>query len=253
VAFTDRMQFFHRSPAGGRWTAVLVLNSPANGQNLEEPFTGTIGFAPAGVVATGLPSSPATVLPAGTPVTATIQVANAGVSQKAYFVDPRLSRRGTGALLGLTPTTVTLPLAGGSPPPIFLTPPDSDQLVVAAVASDQVQMDVVPNFGSPDVEGFSFGNASIAILTAPEVAPGLWFAGPTPVGPFPDSGAPAVTAALAAVVRTSQFDRAVTSDTGDLWLNSVVSSAPFSRCSSTRPVRHRDRHDHAVRAQRHRG
>jgi hypothetical protein len=192
VAFTDAMQLFHRAPRAGRWAVVLVLNPPV-----------------------------------GRPATATVAVTNTGVSRKAYFLDPRLRRRGALALLGLTPTTVLLPMQGGQPPPVFLVPPDTGQLAAVAIATDRVQIDVAPTFGSPDLEGVSFADASVAVVSAPEVAPGLWFAAPTPVGPFPASGAPPEAAAVAAAVETNLFDTSVTPDTGDLWLSSIVASAPY--------------------------
>jgi hypothetical protein len=228
VAFTNTMQFFERTPRAGRWTAVLVLNPPVTGQNLREPFTGAVSFAAPTVAATGVPNSSSTVLPAGRAPTATIQIANGGVSQKAYFADPRLRQRAALPLLGLTPTVVQLPILGGQSVPAFLVPTDSDQLTAVVDATDRVQFDMNANLGSPDIEGTSFANASVAILTAPEVAAGVWFAAPAPVGPFSAAGASPALANVAAAVDTNLFDTTITSDTGDLWLSSIVSSAPFS-------------------------
>jgi hypothetical protein len=228
VAFENTMQFFQRTPAKGRWTVVLALNPPATGQHLSEPFTGAIDFAAGAAVATGVPNSRGTRLAAGTPVTATIRVTNSGNTQKAYFVDPRLNTRAALPLLGLNPTTVQVPITGQTPTPAFLIPTDSDQLVVVANGSEPIQMDINPNFGGPDIEATSFADAAVAVDTAPEVTPGAWFALPTQVGPF---GTGAVTPSqvdTAAAVETNQFDGAVTSDTGDLWLAAIDASAPFS-------------------------
>jgi Subtilase family/Peptidase inhibitor I9 len=227
-AFTSTMQFFQRTPRAGRWTAVLALNAPLTGQNLREPFTGSISFAPGAAVATGVPGSAGTTLAAGRPVTATIQVTNTGNSSKAYFVDPRLDRRGVLPLLGLNPTTVRVPIVAGEAEPAFLVPTDADQLVVVANGTEPIQMDASANFGSPDVEGVSFADSSVARVSAPELAAGAWFALPALVGPFSGRGTAASTVSTAAAVDANQFDTAVTSDTGDLWLSAVSASAPFS-------------------------
>ncbi|HXM54483.1 MAG TPA: S8 family serine peptidase [Candidatus Dormibacteraeota bacterium] len=228
VAFTNAMQFFQRTPQKGRWSAIFALNAPLTGQNLREPFTGAISFGAGAASATGLPHSASKVLPAGVPVTIPVQVTNNGNSQKAYFVDPRLNQRGALPLLGLNPTSVTVPIVGGEPQPAFLIPTDSDQLVIVANGSEPIQMDVNPNFGDPDIEGLSFANASVAVDTAPEVTPGAWFALPTQVGPFGATGSSPSVVDTAAAVDANLFDAAVTSDTGSLWLLAVDETAPFS-------------------------
>jgi len=48
------------------------------------------------------------------------------------------------------------------------------------------------------------------------------------VGPFGTSGATPSVVDVAAAVDTTLFDTAVTSDSGDLWLLSIVASTPFS-------------------------
>jgi hypothetical protein len=227
-AFTNTVQFFERSPRAGRWTAVLVLNPPNTGQQIQEPFTGSVAFGAAPATATGVPHSAATVLPAGKPVTATISLTNSGVSTKAFFADPRLDQRGPLALLGLNPLSVVLPITNPGAVPAFLVPTNADQLVVVANGSAPIQMDVNANFGSPDFEGVSFGNTSVAIHRAPQIGPGVWFASPAQVGPFGAAGAAAATANVAAAVDTNFFDTSITPDTGDLWLSSISASAPFT-------------------------
>jgi hypothetical protein len=52
------------------------------------------------------------------------------------------------------------------------------------------------------------------------------FGAPALVGPFGNGGPPAATADMTATAEMNAFDRAITSDTGDVWLLSVDSSAP---------------------------
>jgi Subtilase family/Peptidase inhibitor I9 len=228
VAFTNAMQFFQRTPQKGRWSAIFALNAPVTGQNLTEPFTGTIDFGPAAVQATGLPNSARTTLTRGQPVAVTVDVTNNGNSQKAYFVDPRLTTRAALPLLALNPPSVVVPILGGEPVPAYLVPTDSDQLVIVANGSEPIMMDINPNFGDPDIEGVSFANASVAVHSAPQVTPGAWFAAPTQVGPFGTGPSAPSVVDTAAAVDTNMFDSAVDSDTGDLWLLAVDPSASFS-------------------------
>jgi hypothetical protein len=106
--FGRTMQFFERTPAAGRWTAIVWLFQALDAidpNNFTEPFTGRISFQPVPVVAKGLPNSSSTVLPQGKPATATIQVTNSGNSSKDFFVDPRLSQKSFRQVLGYrTPT-----------------------------------------------------------------------------------------------------------------------------------------------------
>jgi len=226
VAFVDNMTISQRTPQPGRWTVVLALNAPLTGQNLEEPFTAGIDFAQAFVTADGVPRFASTTLPQGVPQTITIEVHNTGISQKAYFVDPRLNQRGALELLGLNPTTVQVPITNPAVP-AFLIPPDSDELVVVASGSEPIQMDINPNFGGPDIEGVSFASSSVAVDVNPEVTRGAWFALPTQVGPFGANGSTPSLVDTAAAVDTKLFDSAVTSDTGNIWAFAVDPNAFF--------------------------
>jgi hypothetical protein len=49
------------------------------------------------------------------------------------------------------------------------------------------------------------------------VTPGLWFAVPAEVGPFPAGGAPQVTATSSMTATTQEFDRSAGPATGDFW------------------------------------
>jgi len=219
------MQFFHRSPARGLWTLVLLVALPADGSHLSELFTGAIRFTPPAVTSSGIPHSSSTVLPAGKPVTATITVTNTGNIAKDYFADPRLNGKVRQQLLGSDVNNVTLPLSLSAQPD-WLVPANTNALTVAAQGTVPITMDVSWAFGDPDFPGVSSGNKSVAAFSAPEVAPGFFFALPEATGPFtaPTTG----TVNLAAVANTNPFDSAVSSTSGDVWEQSVNASAPYS-------------------------
>jgi hypothetical protein len=62
--------------------------------------------------------------------------------------------------------------------------------------------------------------------TGGRVTTGVWFALPDEIGPF-SGPAPAGTASLSMTATTKEFDPAVTSTAGDLWLASTNPAATF--------------------------
>jgi hypothetical protein len=219
------LQFFHRSPAAGRWTLVLLTLGFSNGARLTEPFTGKISFTRPAVTSKGIPNSRTRVLRAGHPVKATITVTNTGNSAKDFFADPRLAGKVLRTLAGSGVSDVSVPLPVNGRPN-WLVPTRTNLLDVTARGTVPITMDVSWLFGDPDVLGHSSAKRSAASLAAPELAPGIFFAFPEASGPF-TSGA-AGTVNLTAVARTNPFDRAVKSTTGDVWVQSVNASAPYS-------------------------
>ena len=135
------MQFFHGSPAPGRWTLVLLVALPVSGARLTEPFTGALSFTAPSVTATGIPNSASTVLPAGQPVTATIKVTNTGNISKDFFADPRLNGKVPQQLLGSDVNNVPLPLSLTAQPN-WLVPTNTNALVVGAQGTVPITMDV---------------------------------------------------------------------------------------------------------------
>ena len=228
LGFGPTMQFFHRTPAAGLWTLVLLVAGPIDGTHLSEPFTGALSFGAPSVTASGIPNSPSTVLPAGQPVTATIKVTNTGNIRKDFFADARRSGRVPQLLLGSDVNAVPLPLSLSAQPD-WLVPTNTSLLTVAAKATLPITMDVSWAFGDPDFLGLSVGNASVAALPAPEVAPGFFFALPDPTGPFTTGVSGTVN--LAAVANTNPFDSAVAASSGDVWAQSVNAAAPYTPLS----------------------
>jgi hypothetical protein len=232
AGFGTTMQFFEKTPAAGRWAVVVALTqfiSAIDGAHFREPFTGRIRFRSFDADTTGLPNSVSTVLPQGKPVTATIAFANSGNSPKDFFVDGRLDQRVQQPLLGYGATGVGLPLSLQAQP-FFFVPPSSDRLTVGAQATVPITMEISPSFGGPDILGTPLPqNSNLAEATAPELAPGPWFALPEPKGPFPPNGLGPATADVAATAETNAFDPAVAATSGNAWIQvSVDNSAPYT-------------------------
>ena len=222
---TDAMQFSLRTPQAGRWTLVLALGLDNPGR-LQESFTGTIDFTPASITVDNLPTSRSARLIAGQPVAVTVHVTNTGVSDKVVFVDARLTQLVTLPVSALSPTTVPLPLGTGEPRPAWLVPTHSDALTMVASSTVPIGMTMSDQFGASEVPAVPAGPTATAHLALPAIAPGVWFGAPALVGPFGNGGPPAVTTDMTATAEMNAFDQAITSDTGDVWLLSVDSSAP---------------------------
>jgi hypothetical protein len=219
------MQFFRRTPQPGLWTVSLEVFAPVDGAHLSEPFTGTVSFTPPAVASSGLPSSPSTVLPAGQPVTAAITVTNTGSIAKDYFADPRLRGLAALELLGSQVNNITEPLQANVNPN-WLAPTDTSTLIAAAHATLPITFDFNFDNNDPEALGVSFGNNSVAAMTAPELGPGIYLAAPQPTCPC--SAAVTGTVNLAMVAITSPFDSATSSSTGDAWAQTVNASAPYT-------------------------
>lgn len=227
--YASTMQFFRRDPEAGRWTLVLFINDNSSGNQTALPFTANITFNAVNVQASGLPNDPNSRLPAGTPVNVTVTVKNTGNTTKSFFVDPRLSSY---APLSLGSTNAQLPPSPQTVP-MFFVPPETSTLSILAESMKPtvpITMDITNIDGagrpfgglnSPDIMAYTFidgltaNYAAVASFSSPEVPFGLWMANPTEIGPYPDGGAPASTVQVGGVAVTQQFDKAVTSSTGD--------------------------------------
>jgi subtilisin family serine protease len=232
LGFGPTMQFFHGTPAPGLWTLTLLVSGPVDGTHLSEPFTGAVSFASPQISSQGVPNSRRHVLPASVPTTATINVTNTGNIRKDFFADARLDGRVSQLLLGSNTSAVGLPLSVAANPPNWLVPPGTNALNVLAQGTVPITMDVQAQFGDPDFLGGSFGDGSFARLTAPEVAPGVFFALPDGTGPFGAGGVGAgANVNLAAVANTNPFDGAVSASSGDAWATSVNPNASYTPLS----------------------
>src|ERR1700678_1105439 len=139
------MQFFRHTPAAALWAVWLITTAAVDGKQISEPFTGSISFTGPTVTSSGLPDSASTVLTAGEPTTATINIA------KDFFAAPRLNPLAPLTLLGtntvgglsFTQAQLTVPEpVPGNVNPHFLVPTDTSKLVVTANSTLPITMDM---------------------------------------------------------------------------------------------------------------
>jgi hypothetical protein len=214
------VQTYDANPLPGRWHLVVVVQNPVTGQEIEQPFTGTVGFDQVSVRAPGLPSGGR--LAAGTAVTVPVTVRNTGVEPIAVGVDARTNRQQT-----LTPVvlqgsnTVDLP-ESPSAAPVYLTPPDTSRFTIAATSSVPAQVEMQGSAAGFDLFGdlkAAQHGATTSVATVGErngyVSKGIWFGSLQEIGPFGADGAQPGTATYTPSMRTNGFDAAVTSSTGD--------------------------------------
>ena len=222
---TNGLQVFAPNPEAGTWRFVVDIINPIGGQVLSAPYRGKVTFAPPPVATSGLPTSSSTTLPAGKASTVRVTVTNNGPGTQDYFLDPRTPKRAAFSLLSLTQATgLKFPLPGGTAPPEFLMPTQTNEVDAVAQASEPVTFDW--GYGDPDLPAISSGNTASATFKTPAASPGVWFIGPTPAGgPF-SAPVPTGTVSTAMLVNTRQFDTDTSSSTGDIWQQTVDPNAP---------------------------
>ncbi len=226
------LQLFSANPLAGRWQFVVVVQNPVTGNDLSQTFDGTVTFDKVRVDAPSLPNSPSVKLPKGQPTTVNVRVHNTGVEPLAVGVDARTSK---------VQTLQAVPIQGSAtfdlPPdpaqePIYLTPPNTSKLTVAANSTTPAQLELQGSAAGFDLFGdlaqAQQGN-SLSVASVSEnkgyISKGIWFTNMQQIGPFTDAGAPAGSSTLSASMKTLGFDSAVTSSTDDPFLGSIDPTA----------------------------
>jgi hypothetical protein len=216
------------NPTPGTWTLVVAFTEPVEGNELADPYTGSIKFNATRASAAGLPDSAHTTLAAGTPVTIPVKVTNNGPEPEDFFIDPRLDTVTSLTLAPLTTNTTTLPPTSE---PEYLVPTETSAIQVSQTSSVPAMFDFGPFAGDPDTASTNTSGTGLCGDTATgsvspaggTISQGGWFALPSECGPYP-AAAPAGTATVSATVTTKAFDPAVTSATGDLWATAGTGS-----------------------------
>jgi hypothetical protein len=230
-------------PVPGTWTLVLDVAEPIAGNEISESFNGNIQLDAVSALAPGLPQNPSVRLRAGAPVTVPVYVRNTGAGAADYFIDARLNQQVSLPLVLQFPP----PSAAGFPLPLgefdptepeWLVPTETSSVQLTANATVPVEFDYGPAQGDPDLLGsplrpsklggpYPYSAAGAYAPSGGTVQQGAWFAGPNEFGPYADP-APEAYVNMAMTVTTKPFDPAVSSTTGDLWLQALNPAASLT-------------------------
>jgi hypothetical protein len=214
------------NPVPGSWTLVVDFAEPVVGDEISQPFTGTIQFDAVRVAAPRLPDGARYELAAGTPVTVPVMVTNNSAAPEELFVDPRLDTTVSLTLAPQTPNTVSLPMAGAFP--TWLVPTQTSSISLSQTSSPAAMFDFSPYPGDPDLVSADSGpgplcaDSESASYSPPggTVTAGMWSAGPTECGPYA-TGATGGNATITMTAEAKAFDPTMASSGGDLWQAAV--------------------------------
>jgi hypothetical protein len=224
------------NPVRGTWTLVVDFAEPVVGNEVSQPYTGSIRFTRAKATAAGLPDNAGTKLTAGKRITVPVKITNRGAAPADFFIDPRLNATAQLTLAPLDPpdTGISLPLALTSEPPVYVVPAETSSVSVAVSGSVPVMFDYTSVAGSPDLASSASLAGALCSATPSasytpaggSVTPGIWAVLPDECGPYP-AAAPAATASVTMTAHAEKFDTTIRSNVGDPWRASVNPSSLF--------------------------
>jgi hypothetical protein len=222
------------NPVPGTWTLIVAFTEPTVGNEISQPYTGSVVFNKVRVSAAGLPDSASTTLKAGKPVTVPVTIKNNGAAPEDFFIDPRLNQSVSLTLAGQDQISgLGLPLTGNEPD--WFVPTEASSASTVSTATLPIMFDWGPFQGDPDLSSHNLGagplcaSTEIASYSPPggTIGNGFWGAAPTECGPYP-APAPTGSVSSAMFVVAKQFDTSVTSTTGDIELESVGPISSFT-------------------------
>jgi hypothetical protein len=215
-------------PDPGTWTLIVDFAEPSEGDELAQQYTGSVQLDGVRVSAAGLPDSATTTLPADKPVTVPVSVTNKGAAPELVFTDGRLNTSKTYTLAPVAPSLFSVPLPNSETNPVFIVPTQTSNVTAAQTSSPGAMFTISPFPGDPDIASSGPGAGQLCgdtarVSYAPpggQVTAGAWGAAPSECGPYPVGG-PAGTATDTVTVQAKAFDPAITSPTGDVWLQAT--------------------------------
>ncbi|MEU8210969.1 S8 family serine peptidase [Micromonospora sp. NPDC049044] len=228
TAAAPRLDLVRRAPQPGRWSVVLVLTAPNATARTSQPFHGRVGFAPASVVATGVPAG--AVLPLGRPAEATLTITNTGTAPASYLVDGRLDAMGDVPLRPVASATYQTPVSAVDVYPRFAVPTGTTRLRMTADSAVPHVLDTQPYgengyyVGDPDLAGTAGRRSEVEVSSA-QVAATTWICNANRVGPFGSAPQPPARVDCAATALTRLVDKRITSSTGSHWRRVVEGSS----------------------------
>ncbi len=234
------LQLNTANPIPGRWRIVIAVVNPVPGTSFDETITGLIRFNQQRITTSGLPNSTHTVLKAGTPVTAQVNVKNTGIAAINVQVDPRTAKLQTLQLVSpFGSQSFQLPAHGA---PTFLVPPSTTSLTAVAVSDVPALVELTPGLQGIDVVGnlkSAQNGSTISVATVRErqgtVSTGIWYTDVEEVGAFGPEGAPTADSTVNLSARTLGFDHSVTSSTGDFWAVATDPDADLGNAVTIQP------------------